>query len=285
MNIRNLKLFVRLAYHKNFSQTALENNITPSALSRIIKGMEDELGFIICERNNRVVRITEQGKKLLETAKKIDEIWFDYKSSLNKKHTFSGKLKIFSSVTASYSHLPFLIKKIQNISDQIAISVSTGDHEMGFKYVASGQCDLSICIKPTQNLQNTNFFNLSEIKLILIYPTNFKTSFCLDSIFKHPIILPSQGFIRAKINNWLKINNLTPPIFAEVTGNEIIANMVSLGYGFGIIPEPVLEFCPVSNKISKYQLDSLPCFSLGVLYKTEKNSLVNALMREMFYSD
>ena len=92
MNIRNLKLFVRLAYHKNFAKTALENNITPSALSRIIKGLEDELGFTICERNNRLVRVTEPGKKLLKTAKKIDEIWFDYKTSLNKKHKLSGNL-------------------------------------------------------------------------------------------------------------------------------------------------------------------------------------------------
>ena len=280
MNIRNLRLFVRLAHHKNFSRTASENNITPSALSRIIKGMEDELGFIICERNNRVVRITDSGKKLLETAQKIDEIWFNYKSSLNKKYILSGNLKIFSSVTASYSHLPFLIKKIQSISNQITINVSTGDHEMGFKHVVSGGFDLSICIKPTQNLKHTSFFKLSEIKLILIYPNNF----CVDSLFEKPIILPSQGFIRKKINDWLKINHLNPPIFAEVNGNEIIANMVSLGYGFGIIPEPVLDFCPVSNKIKKYQLTNLPSFSLGVLFKNDKNSLAKDVMTEIFLS-
>ena len=51
-------------------------------------------------------------------------------------------LKIFSSVTASYSHLPSLIKKIQGLSDEITMSVSTGDHELGFKNVVSGNFEV-----------------------------------------------------------------------------------------------------------------------------------------------
>lgn len=285
MNIRNLMLFTRLSLHKNYSKTAGENNITPSALSRIIKGMEDELGFAICERNNRTVTITDKGKKLLDTANKIENIWSSYKSSLNKTSKLSGHLKIFSSVTASYSHLPELIKKINKISSELNVSVITGDHEMGIHHVLSNDVDISISIKPKQTPPNICYIELSNINLILIQPSIYDFSCEKKSFSEKPIILPAKGAVRGIIDNWLKQNSLRPPVFAEVTGNEIIANMVSLGFGRGIIPEPVLNFCPVSDKIKIIKDQELPNFSLGILYKNIENSLAMEVLKQIYINE
>ena len=46
MNLEHLEVFVNLAETLNFSRTAVEMNLSQSAVSQIISSMENELGFL-----------------------------------------------------------------------------------------------------------------------------------------------------------------------------------------------------------------------------------------------
>ena len=59
-----LKAFEAAARHLSFSRAAVELNVTPSALSHQIKGLEDALGVRLFERRTRSVVLTDQGKLL-----------------------------------------------------------------------------------------------------------------------------------------------------------------------------------------------------------------------------
>ena len=69
MNIKNLQLFIHLSDSLSFHQTAQSMHISPSALSRVIQRLEQELGQSLFQRDNRSVELTMAGKKLIPVAR------------------------------------------------------------------------------------------------------------------------------------------------------------------------------------------------------------------------
>ncbi len=63
--LKSLEAFVTAGRHQRFKQAAAELNLTPSAISRRIKALEDHLGARLFRRLNRAVRLTEAGATYL----------------------------------------------------------------------------------------------------------------------------------------------------------------------------------------------------------------------------
>jgi LysR family positive regulator for ilvC len=56
-----------------------------------------------------------------------------------------------------------------------------------------------------------------------------------------PMIAAEKGMARKRTDTWFRSKNIKPNIYAQVSGNESILAMVSLGFGIGIVPQLVLE--------------------------------------------
>ncbi len=72
---------------------------------------------------------------------------------------------------------------------------------------------------------------------------------------------------------------VSPRIYAQVAGNEAIVSMVSLGLGVGVVPEIVLEYSPMADKIRVLTVQpELEAYNIGLftLNKHLKNPLVAA---------
>ena len=65
MELRQLNYFVQLSSCLNYREAARTLFITPQALSRSIRSLEDELGTPLFERNTRNVELTTAGKAFL----------------------------------------------------------------------------------------------------------------------------------------------------------------------------------------------------------------------------
>ncbi len=64
--LNSLRAFERAARHMSFSLAAAELNVTQSAVSRQIKGLEDYLGLPLFRRLPRALELTEAGKRFAE---------------------------------------------------------------------------------------------------------------------------------------------------------------------------------------------------------------------------
>lgn len=128
MNIKSLQLFIHLCDSKSFAKTAAAMHISPSALSRQIQKLEEETHQQLFLRDNRSVELTVQGKKLLPVALKILGEWQQYQSYVKgTEDELKGEIRLFCSVTASYSHLPELISEFRIQHPFIEFKLSTGD--------------------------------------------------------------------------------------------------------------------------------------------------------------
>lgn len=114
MNIKSLQLFIHLCDSKSFAKTASAMHISPSALSRQVQKLEAETGQALFVRDNRSVELTPAAKKLLPVALKILGEWQNFNAQLQgHEEELKGEIRLFCSVTASYSHLPELLSEFR----------------------------------------------------------------------------------------------------------------------------------------------------------------------------
>jgi len=256
MDLKSLEMFVHLSQSLHFGKTALVYHVSPSTLSRTIQRIEESLGSELLHRDNRKVVLTDAGKQFEIYAKQQIEQYKLLKLSINQQQAeLKGKLHIYCSVTAAYSHLPTLIDNFRHQYPLVEIMLTTGDAAEAVEQVKNQSVDLAIAAKP-DNLPTSYFFHhLAEIPLSVIAPTiacKVQQQLKAKAIdwSKIPIILPESGSARTRFEKWYRSLQLGKPnIYATVSGHEAIVSMVALGCGIGIAPSVVVENSPVKKRI------------------------------------
>ena len=62
MELRHLRYFVAVAEEENVSRAASKLHVSQPGISRQIHDLEDEIGFLLFERNGKSVRLMAAGK-------------------------------------------------------------------------------------------------------------------------------------------------------------------------------------------------------------------------------
>ncbi|WP_333005368.1 HTH-type transcriptional activator IlvY [Vibrio coralliilyticus] len=285
MNIKSLQLFIHLCDSKSFAKTASAMHISPSALSRQVQKLEAETGQELFVRDNRSVELTPAAKKLLPVALKILGEWQNFNAQLQgHEEELKGEIRLFCSVTASYSHLPELLSEFRLQHPFIEFKLSTGDPAQAINKVLNDEVDVAISAQPEALPAKLKFETISEIPLSVIAPvgvSNFAEALQKDkpNWSSIPFIVPESGTARDRANTWFKAMRIKPNIYAQVSGHEAIVSMVALGCGVGIAPDVVINNSPVKEKIQRLKVASIKPFKLGVCCKRSQldNPLVKAL--------
>src|ERR1700751_6299572 len=71
MELRPLRYFVSVAEAENLSRAALKLHVSQPPLSRQIRDLEDELGFLLLKRTAKSVSLTEAGRTFLHEARAV----------------------------------------------------------------------------------------------------------------------------------------------------------------------------------------------------------------------
>ena len=291
MDLKSLKMFVSLAKSLHFSKTAEQHHVSPSTLSRAVQRLEEQVGCSLLHRDNRTVALSEAGEKFQYFAEQQLEQWELLQLSLNQQQAqLQGKLHLYCSVTASYSHLPTLIERFRQQHPLVEIVLSTGDAADAFDQVSNGLVDLAIAAKPEKLSRMFYFHHLSTIPLAVIAPTmpcRVQQQLQADVIAWHeiPFILPEHGAARKRFDYWFrKKQQGKPTIYATVAGNEALVSMVALGCGIAIAPQVVVENSPVKDRVQYLSnVGEIAPFELGVccLNQTREQVLVKAFFNAL----
>src|SRR5258707_14107172 len=71
VTIRQLRAFVAGAQLGGFSAAAVRLHLTQSALSMLVRALEQEVGVVLFERTTRSVKLTDAGRDFLPLAEKM----------------------------------------------------------------------------------------------------------------------------------------------------------------------------------------------------------------------
>lgn len=287
MDSHSLRLFLSLADNLHFGRTSREQHVSPSALSRSIKQLEDELGAALFVRDNRSVRLTREGQQFREYASEVINGWQTIRQTfMQDQLSLHGELSLYCSVTASYSFLYDILSSFRQDYPRIEMKLHTGAPAKAVERVQQGLEDLAIGALPDSLPAGVEFQSITRSDLRFIGPQ--APQLLSEEQLKNPttvnwkdvpMILSEEGLARTRTDRWLKSHNIKPRIYAQVSGNEAIVSMVSLGFGIGVVPQIVLDNSPLTARIRIFDIQPpLTAYDIGLfaLEKRLKDPLIAA---------
>lgn len=288
MNIRELELFKHLASTLHYGKTALECNITPSGLTRTIQRVENEIGKTLLTRNNRSVSLTPAGILFKEYCDETISRYRLLQNNLKSDSVLRGELTLFCSVTAILSILPQIFRQFRKSHPEVKIHVQTGDAANAINKLQTGDADISIAALPDHQPVSLEFIEIQKTPLLFIAPKGLPETIIQTHSNgeidweKTPVILPQRGLGRIRAEKWFGDKKIRPSIFSQVSGNEAILGMVSMGCGVGVVPELVLEKSILKDEIETIDISPrLEPFMVGActVAKNRENVIVESFWK------
>ena len=280
MDFFELDAFLKLSKTLHFAKAASESGLSASALSRLVLRLESECGAVFFERNNREVKLTEEGRLFADFARRsLEEKEALLEQFSSSSDEVKGSLNVFASVTACYSIMPPFIKLLSKKYPLIHLTIETGDPALAASYVREGKAALAVAAITEET---SDFFESTVVeKSPLVFAASADGPFAnvtgspQDIICSVPLILPKAGLARKRFDSWVKSRNVKPLVSAEAEGNEAVMALAALGTGIALVPKIVLDYGPYSEGFVFYSLtNALGNYDIGFIRKKnagEKN--------------
>ncbi|NRQ43391.1 HTH-type transcriptional activator IlvY [Rheinheimera sp. YQF-2] len=271
MDIRSAQLFQHLASSLNFSKTSEQMYVSPPTLTRVIQRLEEELGAELFFRDKRSVRLTAAGQRFARFVRSWLDEWHQLQVDLQLASAeLTGEIRLFCTVTASYSHLPAILDRFRLVCPKAEIKLTTGDAASAIEKVRLDEADIALAAHPAHLPANLAFRSIASLPVMLIAPTiPCKVNDLLQQEpvpwHKIPLIMPEHGPARGRFDRWLADMAITPLIAAKVDGHEAMVSMVALGTGVALVADAVVVNSPVKDRVRMLELDyRFEPFDLGV---------------------
>jgi DNA-binding transcriptional LysR family regulator len=128
-NLNDLAAFVAVARERSFTRAAARLGVSQSALSHVVRGLEERIGLRLLTRTTRSVAPTEAGERLLQTvAPRLAEIDSELAALSELRDKPAGTLRITAGEHAATMVLwPALAKLLPDYPDiQVEVIVDYG---------------------------------------------------------------------------------------------------------------------------------------------------------------
>lgn len=196
MNLRDLRYFTVLAEVKHFGEAAKRCFVSQPTLSMQIKKLEQTLGVILFERNNKQVFLTDEGNALLSRAKKI-LILIDEMKDLARHSTdpFSGDLRLGVIPTVAPYLLPLVMPDIKSHFPDLKVWLIEDQTQRLTGKLEGGEIDAAIMALPVDGtfvhqilFQEAFYFACSNMHPLAKYK-----SVALNDLSNQSIMLLEEG--------------------------------------------------------------------------------------------
>ncbi len=283
MYFKELTAFIAVYEAKSISKAAQKLYMTQPSLTRLIQGIEEQVGSSLFTRTREGLIPTLTGELYMDKANQILKIQKDFELSLAFVNDSNrGRLTIGTKSFFSSSVLPKVIssfqKKFQNV--EITIFESLGNDVE--KEITKNSVDVAIVHLPTSSDQlvclpvGKEKFYIAISKDDEINNLAFKKSdgllyFNLSDLKDKDFLFaqPNQK-IRQETDRIISLAKISPNIKLQCTNIHTINNLVSEGVGVSIIPSSYINFND-SNNPNYYNIDSSfnPYCEVGVIYNKD----------------
>lgn len=279
MDFHELKAFAALGRTLHFGKAAQAVNASPSALSRMISRLEDEVGLSLVDRDTRRVQLTEDGLAFLAFAEDSLRRKDDLHHLLGRQQgTLRGTLRLYASVTACYSILPPFVRELRQTCPELRLWVETGDPADAVEAMAGEAVDLALAALPDGGIKDADCFSVQRTPLVFVASRegpfgHLEAAPDLKALRDLPLIIPHKGIARDRLDRWLKTRHVSAHVAAETSGNEAILALARLGLGLGLVPRLVLDNSPFAQGLVQYRADpELGDYDIGFVLPSRRGA-------------
>jgi DNA-binding transcriptional LysR family regulator len=267
MDTQALTAFLAVAESGSFSTAAERLFITQPAVSKRIAQLEQQLGTRLFDRVGRRIRLTEAGEALLPRARQVLLDLEDMGRAIsNLTGTVSGTLRIGTSHHIGLHRLPPVLRRFSREYPDVKLDIHFIDSEEAWEAVLHGDLEMGVVTLPPQPDPRLHSQAVWQDPLVFMaapeHPLARLQRVPLETLTGYSAILPSPvTFTRRIVESLFEEQALTLNISMSTNYLETIHMMVSIGLGWSVLPETMLD-----DSVVRLNVDTaLPVRRLGVV--------------------
>jgi len=192
-----LRVFHTVCKRLSFTRAAEELFITQPAVTKHIREIEQHFKVKLFDRNGTKIKLTPEGKTLLDHTEDIFSIYGKIETELAALHqSHKGELRIGASTTVAQYVLPSVLASFHKRYKDIKITLRTNNTEQIEQALQEKQIDLGIIEGRSKksSLTYTSFIKDEIVLVASINNTNFKKSvLSVNELKSIPLLLREPG--------------------------------------------------------------------------------------------
>ena len=276
MNLRDLEYLIAIDEEKHFNKAAERCFVSQPTLSGQLKKLEDTLGVLLVERNNRQVKmtqagveITNQARQILAETKALKEIAQNYQDPM------AGDLHVGLIPTVAPYLLPIIIPALKKQCPKLKLWLHEHQTHILLDKLRNAELDFLILALPVQTSEFSEF-TLFEEPFWLAIPKDEKLAhqknIQLTDLENREVLLLEEGHcLRGQALDVCFAGGATEHSGFQATSLETLRHMVAENMGITLIPELAVPAKRRKDDAVRYLPfdDPRPTRRIGLLYRNK----------------
>lgn len=241
LSLRQLRAFLAVAQESSMTRAAEKLHLTPSALSMLVRGMEDDLGVRLFDRTTRRLVLTEAGVQFLPTVEQVfSQLEAGIAALQNNQQIKAGRLHVAASPLLASAMFPQVIASFRLLNPQIKVSLMDAPVASLPELVRRGEVDLAVCTA-SSDMSDLLATPVYTDKLMLVCPrahrlAQFREVEWQDLLDERLILMRHGSGLRVLVDKaFSKWHKSIQPAY-EVSQVATALGLVSEGEGVSVLP-------------------------------------------------
>lgn len=240
IELSDLTFLQAVAKHGGITHAARQLHCVPSNVSTRIKQLELKLGVSLFIREAKTMRLSSQGRTLLEYAKRITTLVGEAHQSMVSSEP-QGVLRLGSMDSLAATRLPTTLAAYHKRYPKVTIELTLGSTSRLRKQVLDGELEAAVIGDPgkDERLLKQPF---TEEQLIIVAPAGTPVvRKPADVAGRSLVAFPAGCAIRERMEAWFMHGAGSLPRTIELTSYHAILGCVAAGMGIAAMPQIVLD--------------------------------------------
>ncbi len=244
MDKRKLQALLNIADAGSFSRAAEGMECTQSALSHMVKGMEEELGFALLVRGHGGARLTRGGEQLMPYVRALLTAYDQFDAEISKIHAHEEITLRIGSYSSIIMHwIPSILQAFKRTHPTVNVEIRDGSVEEVYRWLIEEQ-SVDLIFASKQPNMRIHWIPLKNDPLLAILPRDYPIApgeaFPISRFNGQQFLMPYFGFYN-DINRIFAQHRVKPNIMSTSINDEAIVALVEHGFGISMLSELILE--------------------------------------------
>lgn len=288
MELRPLRSFIAAAEDGNISRAATRLHLTQPALSRQIKGLEDELGVTLLERAAHSFSLTPAGALLLREGRTL----LERADTLEQRVRSAAKaqtIRVGYSPSLSAGILSPAMGAFSQVHPKARVELSDlTNHEM-MDALLKGSLDVIVTVPPLKEMPDIAWTTVQHqawrVALPRQHSLHAKAILTPQDLHEQRLVVYSQREYPdywAFIGSWFKEHRINARIASECDGVTSLISAVEAGIGIALVVERIACLIPerIVLKPLSPQPQPLP-IAAGVVARQKADNVFAVFVEEL----
>jgi DNA-binding transcriptional LysR family regulator len=255
MKLSQLIAVVAVADKGNFSEAALELNLSQPAISHAIATLEESLGIQLFMRGRHGAVATPAGEKIVHHARlALEHLEMMRKEANLHKTLHGGGVRIASFRSVATHILPEVMADFRSRYPGIVVSIVERPSYVEIEQtLRDGQADIGFTYSPTPSEFEAWEFLRDEY--VVLFPPQTKVNgnqISWEDIAQNPLTLLPCLPCAQPLHNHIKANAPLIGLQSSIQEDSTIVSLVSKGLAVGMLP--YLAAKPIPQEVQVYSL-------------------------------